>query len=79
MFKDMFSSQGVMPSIILDHETHYYYTSEWRKQFPYGSMDYSDSNYRNTVMNYAYNLYGMYPIGGGGGCNEDDLDVDLVE
>jgi hypothetical protein len=81
MFSDLFTSRGMMPSIILDPKTHFYYTSEWRSQFPYGSMNYTDSSYRTQVIEFAHNLYGIDYINalGGGGSNNDDLEVDLVQ
>ena len=80
MFNDLFSSKGMMPSMIVNQDLHQYYTNEWRTQFPYGSMNYTDLNYRNDVITFAYNLYGKDFVGGSAwGGNEDDLDVDLVD
>ena len=34
--REIFSSTGVMPSVILTHEQHTVYTQSWRAHFPYG-------------------------------------------
>ena len=55
-----------MPSIIIDHETHCGYTSAWRNQFPYGTIDYQKFDNVDALRDFAIQLYG-------GGTYHDDF------
>ena len=46
--REIFSSTGVMPSVILTHEQHTVYTQLWRTAYPYG-QGYSKLNVSNVL------------------------------